>query len=115
MSFYQVRVAALHDQIAAEVTELSLDGRTPTQQLAEISVRVQEFVAKQERLLMSELLPTLSSERRQDREVGKVGQEGSRSTHYRLREQNFPHPDPSGWSIRRIRFRTFPIWHSTWR
>ena len=58
--FYQVRVAALHDQIAGEVTELSLDGRTPTQQLSEISARVQEFVAKQERLLTGELLPTLA-------------------------------------------------------
>ncbi len=59
--FYQVRVAALHDQIAAELHELSLDGRTPTQQLAEISSRVQRFVAEQERLLVTELLPALAT------------------------------------------------------
>ncbi|MGA1637930.1 MAG: polyphosphate kinase 1 [Ilumatobacteraceae bacterium] len=59
--FYQVRVAALHDQIAAELHELSLDGRTPTQQLTEISSRVQRFVAEQERLLVTELLPALAT------------------------------------------------------
>ena len=59
--FYQVRVAALHDQIAAEVTEPSLDGRSPVQQLAEISARVQQFVVRQERLLSGELLPALSA------------------------------------------------------
>ena len=58
--FYQVRVAALHDQIAAEVSDLSLDGRTPLQQLKEISRRVQGFVNKQEILLTTEVLPMLA-------------------------------------------------------
>ena len=50
--FYQVRVAALHDQIAAEVSEPSIDGRTPLQQLREIAGRVQKFATQQERLLL---------------------------------------------------------------
>lgn len=59
--FYQVRVAALHDQIAAEVSDLSMDGRTPTEQLQEISVRVQKFVVRQERLLSHDLIPALAA------------------------------------------------------
>ena len=59
--FYQVRVAALHDQIAAEVSEPSIDGRTPLQQLREIAGRVQKFATQQERLLTTDLLPTLAA------------------------------------------------------
>ena len=60
--FYQVRVAALHDQIAAEISEKSLDGMSPQQQRNAISVRVQKFVVAQERLLSHELFPALSRE-----------------------------------------------------
>lgn len=60
--FYQVRVAALHDQIAAEISEKSLDGMSPLQQRNAISVRVQKFVVAQERLLSHELFPALSRE-----------------------------------------------------
>ena len=60
--FYQVRVAALHDQIAAEISEKSLDGMSPQQQRNAISVRVQKFVVAQERLLSHELFPSLARE-----------------------------------------------------
>ena len=60
--FYQVRVAALHDQIAAEVSEPSIDGRTPLQQLREIAGRVQKFATQQERLLTTDLLPALAAD-----------------------------------------------------
>ena len=59
--FYQVRVAALHDQIAAEVSEPSIDGRTPLQQLREIAGRVQKFATQQERLFANDLLPALAA------------------------------------------------------
>ena len=59
--FYQVRVAALHDQIAAEVSEPSIDGRTPLQQLREIAGRVQRFATQQERLFTTDLLPALAA------------------------------------------------------
>lgn len=58
--FYQVRVAALHDQIAAEVVEPSIDGRTASQQMSEIASRVQNFMTRQEQLLTRELLPRLA-------------------------------------------------------
>jgi polyphosphate kinase len=56
-----VRVAALHDQIAAEVSEPSVDGRTPLQQLREIAERVQKFATQQERLFANDLLPALAA------------------------------------------------------
>ncbi len=60
--FYQVRVAALHDQIAAEVGETSADRMSPRHLRDLISGRVQTFVRGQERLLADELLPALASQ-----------------------------------------------------
>ena len=49
--FFQVRVAVLRDQVAAGITRTSADGRTPSQQLAAISERVNELIARQEEIL----------------------------------------------------------------
>jgi polyphosphate kinase len=57
--FFQVRVAALKDQVAAEITKPSPDGRSPAQQLVEISDRVTELVADQEAILLDHLVPAL--------------------------------------------------------
>ncbi|MGA1185650.1 MAG: polyphosphate kinase 1, partial [Ilumatobacteraceae bacterium] len=57
--FFQVRVAALKDQIAAGVEDETPDGLTPAQQLAEIGTRVAVFVRRQESLLVDDLLPAL--------------------------------------------------------
>ncbi len=57
--FFQVRVAALKDQLAAGLTRPAADGRTPAQQLLEISDRVNELVAVQEDVLLNELTPAL--------------------------------------------------------
>ena len=57
--FFQVRVAALKDQIAAGVEDETPDGMTPGQQLAEIGTRVAAFVRRQESLLLDDLLPAL--------------------------------------------------------
>jgi polyphosphate kinase len=59
--FFQVRVAALKDQQAAGVVRSAPDGRTPAQQLVEISDRVAELVAEQERILLEELMPALAT------------------------------------------------------
>src|SRR3954465_8297368 len=57
--FFQVRVAALKDQVAAGIVDPSPDGRTPAQQLIEISDRVTELVQEQERVLLDRLVPAL--------------------------------------------------------
>jgi polyphosphate kinase len=60
--FFQVRVAALRDQVAAGIEEPTWDGRSPLQQLIEISARVPDLVARQESLFLEELVPALAAE-----------------------------------------------------
>jgi polyphosphate kinase len=57
--FYQIRVAALKDQIAADVHTPTPDGRTPQAQLLAIGRRVQQLVDAQENTWNSELVPQL--------------------------------------------------------
>jgi polyphosphate kinase len=61
--FFQVRVAALKDQIAAGITTPSPDGRLPSQQLLEVMDRVHVLIDAQESLLADELLPSLAAHR----------------------------------------------------
>ncbi|MFM8870599.1 MAG: polyphosphate kinase 1 [Actinomycetota bacterium] len=58
--FFQVRVAALKDQVAAGVATLSADGLTPAQQLSEIGTAVSQFVREQEEVVWDVLLPELA-------------------------------------------------------
>jgi len=57
--FYQIRVAALKDQIAADVQTPTPDGRTPRAQLLAIGERVQQLVDVQENTWNNELVPQL--------------------------------------------------------
>ncbi len=45
--FYMVRIAAIKQQIEAKVSQLTSDGRTPTEQLAVTSDRVQQLITQQ--------------------------------------------------------------------
>ena len=60
--FFQVRVAALHDQVAAGIVSPGPDGRTPQEQLIEIGEVVRELIAIQEDVLANELRPQLQEE-----------------------------------------------------
>ncbi|MDJ0771219.1 MAG: polyphosphate kinase 1 [Ilumatobacter sp.] len=60
--FFQVRVAALRDQIAADIDEPSWDGRTPLQQLTEITARANQLIERQESIYLDELKPALAAE-----------------------------------------------------
>jgi len=60
--FFQVRVAALRDQVAAGIDKPTWDGRTPLQQLTEITSKVNELVAQQERIFADDLVPGLAAE-----------------------------------------------------
>jgi polyphosphate kinase len=59
--FFQVRVAALKDQVAAGMEEPTADGRTAAQQLAEIAVRAHELVTRQSEVYLDELVPALTA------------------------------------------------------
>ena len=60
--FFQVRVAALHDQLAAGIDDPAPDGRTPLEQLTEITHRVPAMVERQESIFLDELVPALEAE-----------------------------------------------------
>lgn len=60
--FFQVRVAALKDQIVAGIDRASADGRTPTQQLTEISERIPELIERLDTAFLDEIVPALRAE-----------------------------------------------------
>ena len=60
--FFQVRVAALHDQVAADIVTATPDGRTPLEQLAAITGVVREHISIQEDIVANQLRPLLSAE-----------------------------------------------------
>jgi polyphosphate kinase len=60
--FFMIRVAAMKQQIEAQVVRRSEDGRLPTEHLAAISARLRESLPAQMRLLNEDLLPKLERE-----------------------------------------------------
>ncbi|HZX55033.1 MAG TPA: polyphosphate kinase 1 [Ilumatobacteraceae bacterium] len=59
--FFQVRISALKDQVAAGVSSYFTGGLTPSQQLAAIAPDVEEFVIEQEKVLLDVLVPELGA------------------------------------------------------
>ena len=57
--YFMIRVAALKQQIAAEVHKRSNDGRLPAEQLAAISARLRTSLGRSDALLREELFPAL--------------------------------------------------------
>ncbi len=58
--FYQVRVAALEDQVAAGVRTRSVDGMRPGEQLKMIRARVEELVKRQDGIFLDHIVPALA-------------------------------------------------------
>jgi polyphosphate kinase len=58
--FYQVRVAALEDQVAAGVRTRSVDGLRPGEQLKMIRARVEELVRRQDAIFLEQIAPALA-------------------------------------------------------
>src|SRR5579883_3094332 len=59
--YFMVRVAALKEQVEAQVTKLSADGRTPQEQLDMISQRLRPMVSQQHRHFEQALRPQLAA------------------------------------------------------
>src|SRR6266508_1918030 len=59
--FFMIRVSGLKEELEENVTELSLDGMTPEEQLREIRVRALPMLKKQTRCLHEQILPELEA------------------------------------------------------
>ena len=57
--FFMVRIAAIKQQIEAKVTQLTPDGRTPSEQLAVASDRVQQLITRQHQHFETVLRPAM--------------------------------------------------------
>jgi len=60
--FFMIRISGLKEQIDEGVTELSLDGLTPTAQLKLVGERLRPVVGEQMRWLQDEVLPELNAQ-----------------------------------------------------
>lgn len=60
--YFMVRVAALKEQVQAQVRKLSADGRTPAEQLEMINERLRPMVVKQHRHFEQALRPQLAEQ-----------------------------------------------------
>ena len=58
--FYQIRVAALEDQVAAGVRTRSVDGMRPGEQLTMIRGRVEELVHREDHIFLDQIVPALA-------------------------------------------------------
>jgi polyphosphate kinase len=58
--FFQVRVAALEDQVAAGVRTRSVDGLRPGEQLKMIRSRVEDQITRQDTIFLDEIVPALA-------------------------------------------------------
>jgi polyphosphate kinase len=88
--FFMIRVAGVHDQVDAGLSERGADGRTPAEVLAAIRDRVAGLGERHRRCLREELLPAL--ERHGIRIVGcaEVGEDERAALHERFERQIFP-------------------------
>ena len=59
--FFMIRVAAIRDQVLAEVAEPSPDGRTPLQQLVAIHERVERMIRDMAACFWDDILPALGA------------------------------------------------------
>jgi polyphosphate kinase len=88
--FFMIRVAAIKQQIEAQVVRRSEDGRTPTEHLAAISDRLRDSLPLQMRVLNDELLPALESEGIRLRHVGELDEETQSALERTFDENVFP-------------------------
>jgi polyphosphate kinase len=58
--FFQVRVAGLKDQVAADITTVGPDGLRPAEQLTHIRAQVDQLTSRQVEVFLAEVVPALS-------------------------------------------------------
>jgi len=111
--FYMVRAAGLKGMVGAGVVTLSDDGRTPAQQIARLDQAAGELIADQQKM-WGVLRAELRAAELYVLETDELSEEDRFWLDKEFREAIYP--VLTRWrSIRRIRFRSFPISVSHWR
>jgi polyphosphate kinase len=88
--YFMIRVAALKQQIAAEVHRRSNDGRLPVEQLAAISERLRTSLVRFASLLDDELMPALAREGIAILKYPQISEERRDELHRLFDERVFP-------------------------
>ncbi len=88
--FFMIRVAAIKQQIEAQVVRRSEDGRAPTEHLAAISQRLRASLPLQMRLLNEQLLPALDREGIRLMRVGELDEETQAALERTFDDNVFP-------------------------
>lgn len=88
--FFMIRVAGLHDQVDAGITDPLADGRTPSETIDEIRSRVSGHVERQTRCLENDLRPQLSEHGIRIVSCGDLTGEQRAVVAERFRRQIFP-------------------------
>lgn len=88
--FMMIRYAGLKEQAEANVDQLTPDGRTPRQQLAEASAMIQALVTRHRQVLAEEVLPALAREGVRIRRVAELDESGRGAVEAFFESQAFP-------------------------
>jgi polyphosphate kinase len=88
--YFMIRVAALKQQLAAEVHKRSNDGRLPNEQLAAISERLRPSLERFAKLLRDDLMPALGDEGIAIRSYAELSDEQKNDLRVLFDERVFP-------------------------
>ena len=94
--FYQIRVAALEDQVAAGVRTRSVDGLRPGEQLTMIRARVEELVRRQDHIFLDLIVPGLADAGRPLRQLVLAQRRGPPAPRRRLPAPDLPGAHAAG-------------------
>ena len=88
--FFMIRVSGLKEELEHDVTDLSPDGMSPADQLAEIRARLLPMLEEQSRCLLEELLPELKAKGIIIASYGPLSEEERAGLQEYFDEQVFP-------------------------
>jgi polyphosphate kinase len=88
--FFTIRVAGLHDQVDAGLSDPGPDGRTPTQIIDELRVRIAELCARETYCMEHDLRPALAEHDIRIVTLEEVDDEQCEELRQRFRRQIFP-------------------------
>ncbi len=88
--FFTIRVAGLHDQVDAGLSDPGADGRTPSQVIDELRERIGELCERQTRCVERELRPALAENGIRVVSMDEVAEDECAALNERFRRQIFP-------------------------